>query len=283
MSKFERPSAAEDALRGVQAKAWAPPARDAMLAQVYLRANTKEDHMSVFDRLFAARPLVAKLGIAAALLALLVVAAIMLPRPGYSPALAATEGVVLNYDLSSFAGSEDAAKAKFHAIEDAVKANLPDGVQLLTANVKQEIRKEKRIVKHDGVEQGTPTETETKQVNGIIVLSSADDDQVAKLNAAVSKAVPDVAAPQVEDATWFRENGGSLDGGIDITLGLNGDQHVFNFPKGTSADEIKRQIKQWVEEKHPGMDFNVDVTKTGDGAQNQQIEVRIEGKEDEQK
>ena len=70
---------------------------------------------------------------------------------------------------------------------------------------------------------------------------------------------------------------------------LTGDQHVFNFPQGTSADQIKSEIKAWVEAKHPGMDFDVDVNVSGDanvsgdGTQQQQIEVRIEGKGDEEK
>ena len=283
MSEFERPTAAEEALRGAAAKAWPAPARDAMLAQAYLRTATKEDHMTLFDRLFTGRPLAAKLGIAGAMLLLLIAAAIMLPRPGYSPALAATEGVVLNYDMSQF-GTQDHERlqATFKELEANFAKELPEGAQLKT-KVAIEVRKEKRIVKHDGVAQGAPEETETRTANLRVLLSGADDATLTKLRAAIVAAVPGIGEPRVEDATWFRENGGGLDGGINITLGLNGAEHVFNFPKGTSSDQIKSEIKAWVDQKHPGMDFDVDVNISGDGTEKQQIEVRIEGKGAEEK
>jgi hypothetical protein len=281
MTEFDRHMAGEESvLRGIAPRASTAPARQEVLAQAYLRASlTKEKRMTLIERLFAGRPLVAQLGIAALLLlAVTVTSVLLMPGPG---ALAATESVVLNYDLSSF--DKEAAKSKFNEIEAAVNANLPKGVKVLTADVKAQIRREKRVVKHDGVEQGAPEETETRQVNGIIVLSDADDAAIAQLNEAVAKAVPGVAAPKIEDATWFRENGAAIGGGINITLSLNGAEHVFNFPQGTSADQIKSQIKDWVEANHPGVEFNVDVNVSGDGKEEQQVEVRIEGKTDEER
>jgi hypothetical protein len=273
----------EDALCGVQAKSLPPPGREEMLARVYLRATNKEDHMTIFGRLFAGRPLAAKLGIAATLLLLLVAAAILLPRPGYSPALAATEGVVLNYDMSAY-GEQDHAglQAKFQELERSFAKELPEGAQLRT-NVSVEVRREKRVVKQGEVEQGSPQETETHKATLRVLLSGADEATLDKLRRAIATAVPGIPEPRIEDATWFREGGGSLDGGINITLDLNDKEHVFNFPKGTGAEQIKSEIKAWVDQNHPGMDFNVDVNVSGDGQEKQQIEVRIERKGDEGK
>ena len=283
MSETYRNDPGEPALRSIQPKGWPAPRREEALAQVYLRAYTKEDHMSVFDRLFAGRPLAAKIGIAAAFLLLLAAAAVMLPRPGFSPALAATEGVVLNYDMSAYGEQDHAAlQAKFKELERNFAKELPEGAQLKT-NVSIEVRREKRVVKRDGVEQGSPQESETRKATLRVLLSGADDATLAKLRTAVAAAVPGIPEPKVEDATWFREGGAGLEGGINITLSLNDKEHVFNFPQGTSAEQIKSEIKQWVDENHPGMDFDVDVNVSGDGQEKQQIEVRIEGKGEEQK
>jgi hypothetical protein len=282
MNDFERQTAAEEALSGVRAKGSAPPARDEMLAQVYLRANTKEKHMTVFDKLFSGRPLAAKLGIAGALLVLLVAAAVLLPPRSNS--LAATEGVVLNYDLSAF--GKEQAKSKFKEVEDAINSHLPDGVELLTANLRGEVRREQRVVKHNGVEQGSPQETETTKISGVVVLSSADEAVVTKLCDDVALAVPGVGKPAVQDATWFREQGAGIEGGTFIGLNLKGRDHSFNFPDGTSAEQMESEIRAWLAEAHPGEEFNVDVEleESGSGSeQRREVKVKIEGGDDEEK
>jgi hypothetical protein len=273
--------AAEDALRGVQPAGPPPPARDAMLAQAYLRAQTKEDPMSVFDRLFNGRPLAAKFGIAGAMLLLLVAATVLLlPRPS---ALAATEGVVLRYDLSAY--DREQAQSKFKEIEQALLANLPAGVKLLNADVKAEVRLEKRVVKRDGVEQA-PQETETRQIDGILVLSDADDATVDKLRAAVAQSVTGIGEPTRQDATWFREQGAGIEGGTFIGLNLNGRDHSFNFPDGTSAEQMEAEIRAWLAQAHPGKEFNVDVELTESGSGNdlrREVKVKIEGGEGTEK
>ncbi len=279
MSDVNRRRAGEDALRAATPKVWPAPQRSEMLAQAYLRASlTMENRMNVIERMFAGRPLVTRFGIAALLLLALGATVVLLPRPN---ALAATEGVVLSYDLSNF--DQEQARNKFKEIEQALTANLPAGVQLLTADVKAEVRREKRMVKHDGVEHGSPQETETRKVSGILVLSAADDAVVAKLRDAVARAVPGIAEPQVQDATWFRKQGGGLDGGIFIGLNMNGEDHSFNFPEGTSAEQMESEINAWLAQTHPGEKFDVDVevneNRSGENVR-KEIKVKIAGDEE---
>jgi hypothetical protein len=235
--------------------------------------------MTLFDRLFTGRPLVAQLGIAAALLVMLIAAAVLLPRSlrltasgpqaVYQAALAATEGVVLSYDLPG--GSEQVdLRADLAALREALAQQLPEGVQFDT-RVRLEVRREKR---DGGAEQETHVGTL------MLLLSGSDAAAVTAANQAVAKHMPGLGEPKLQDATWFRAIGGGIEGGIDIKLGSEGQEHVFNFPEGTSAEQIKREINEWLAANMPGKTFDVqvDVEESGSGDEKtKRVEIRIEG------
>jgi hypothetical protein len=281
MSEVIRQVAGVDALEQAVPKTGSAPAREDMLAQVYLRASlTKEHRMNVIERLFAGKPLAVKAALAVALL--LAIGALALVLPPSETSLAATESVVLSYDLSAY--EREQALSKLHEIEAAINANLASGVELLTANLKAEVRREQRIMRDGRDESGAtvgaaPQEIETRVITGVLVLSAVDEAALAELRGAIAKAVPGIGDPQVHDATWFRENGGKLDGGVDISLNLNGSEHVFNFPEGTGADEMERQIKEWAAREHPGEEIHVEVQLEEHGSGDKvekRVEVRIQ-------
>jgi hypothetical protein len=278
MNEHDRQHAGEDALREVRATGTDAPQREAMLAQVYLRASQhKEQDMTGLHRLFSGRPLAVQLGLVAVLL--LALGALVLLQG--EPSLAATEGQILIYDLSGRADAE--------AVVDQIKAaksslTVPEGTQL-EIKKRLEVRREKRIVKRDGVE-AAPEETEVRNVAAVVLLSNADAQVVADVRSALERAVPGLPVPQQHDSTWFSENGAPFGEGITVKLGVGKHEdgavkeHVFNFPKGTSSEQVKSEINNWLAQNHPDMHFDVDVAIGGDGQGEQQVEIKIVGKGD---
>jgi len=290
MSEMDRRVAgAEEALRGVSPKAATLPPRDEMLAQAYLRASQIKEHkMTLFNRLFSGRPLAVQLGLAALLLLAFGAVALLLPRP--AAVLADYEGTVLSYDLSS-APDPQAAVHQYKDLEKSLAAQLPQGAELKVLG-RIEIRKERRIEKHGGAADGAPQETETKVARADVLIRGGDDTTVDKVKAAIAAAIPGAPQPEVKDATWFEKEGAGLDGtGVSISLSMdhNGQtrEHVFTFPKDTSADQMKSEIKAWLAQNMPGVNFDVDVVVGNDsgapGQQQRTIQVKIESKDDQHK
>lgn len=278
MTRIERTDSAEDALRAARPRAWEAPQREQMLTQVYLRAqNTKENPMTIFDKLFAGRHITARLAIAAALLLMLAVLAVMLPRPS---ALAATDGVVLSYDLTAL-GDHQATIGKLKGVKESLA--LPEGADLkIIARV--EARAEHQVSADNTGE--APKERTNGGLRGevqtavlAVQLTGADEGTVVRLREAIAAAAPELSEPTVQDATWFREQGAGFEGGIAIGLNIGGSDRLFNFPEGTSEEQMENEIRAWLAQKHPGKDYAVDVsvTKTGSGSEVQtRIEVKIE-------
>lgn len=275
-----------------------PPAREVLLARVYAQATTtQETNMTFIQRLFAGKPLILRLALAAVLLLAIAALSLLLPRAmltrngvqlhgGPQPAYAATDGYLLVYDFGDVELAS--VKAKIEQLTQAVKAfkqahKMPqesgkNGHMLFVTEEKKEVRTSHAA--DSGASAGEDASGGKASNHVVVALTLPDDKLLGELQAELSK-IDGLPTPKVTDSTWFSEQGLPLPGddAIKLALNLGQGQHAFNFPKDATPEEMEQAINAWLKQTHPDKTFTVQVEKKVEGDQ-QRIMIRIKGDTD---
>lgn len=236
----------------------AAPARRAMLDQVYRTADRQEEpKMTILSRLFSGKRWYVQAGIGAALLVAVCVLALIPTQPSWGQ----VNGYVLTYDMGAI--------PKDHLEHDLQGTILPK-LQEVLKQFKEDYADELQL---DGEELQLMMAIEAKEDNVLLSIGLTIDDP--ELQAALKealKAIPELPEPSLTPSTWFFEGDKPCcDGGVKVQV----NDRVFNFPPGTSEEEMEAQISAWLTEQNPDGDneVNVDITDE-DGRRKIKIEIK---------
>ena len=243
----------------------AAPPRLSMLKAAMTRPvdESRETPMTIFERLFAGRRPLVQFGMATLMLAVFCVGFLGYMARNSAPAWSQTDGSVLEYRLGTLTG-EDALQP----LLDQYIAKISEAkAELGGADSEQ---KTVQISVNVNAESDSP-DVEPVPVATLVVSLLEDNPELLALIQVKIAEIPGTPVANVQSATWFYGPEGPGQGGIRFMV----EGQVFNFPDTASEEEVEGQIRSWLAEHRPGVEYVVDITIERDSDAEGRERVRV--------